>query len=123
MVSQYTLTSLCLFNEARDLECNELELMWLEVHEGRQKCLLGCNYRPPSAPASTWEALDQCLQRAISVSADLVLVGDFKATFLPNISIEKFCQSAKRIVGVSLGCSCARCVRDYCIIQTMYSTA
>ena len=66
-----------LFSKRRDdLESPNIQTLWVEV-KYKNKNILICNvYRPPSSPVSFWENFNICIEKALDVNSNLLIVGD-----------------------------------------------
>ena len=61
-----------------DLECNEIESVWLELHQNKTKSfLIGYIYRPPSSLVSWYDIFEKNLECASKINAHLMILGDF----------------------------------------------
>ena len=60
----------------------DLEMVWLrsKKREAGESFLIGCLYRPPSAPAAFWQSLQQVMYDI--QGEDLILMGDLNVDFL-----------------------------------------
>lgn len=62
----------------KDLESDNLELIWIEVQAPGSTSVLGCGYRPPSKPMDYWVSFANCIERAMEGrQASTILLGDF----------------------------------------------
>ena len=65
-----------------DLECETLELLWLELGTGEQSILVGCAYRPPNMRAAYWEDFEENIECACQGrQSSTVLIGDLNVDF------------------------------------------
>ena len=72
------------FKETPDLQCIDVEALWIELNLPFSKpILLGTVYRPPDMKAAYIENLDLLFQNTTSLYDDIVIVGDF------NLDISK----------------------------------
>ena len=63
-----------------DLEIDQLELMWLEIHCNNNKFLVGVVYRPPDANDEFWQLYQESVESAQeSDVANIIMIGDFNA--------------------------------------------
>lgn len=70
-----------------DLEINDLELIWLEVRNHKQKSFLICYcYRPPSSTSEWVEKFEQSLEKANVENKEIILLGDFNFNLLNETS-------------------------------------
>ena len=69
-----------------DLECQGLELLWVEVHSLSGKFLIGVLYRPPSAKVELLDNLYDSLSKAIDSNLPVFLTGDFNINMLSDTS-------------------------------------
>ena len=61
-----------------DLQTEETESIWLQVHLKNSKdILLGITYRPPNSLATWYEKIEAELENASREATDLVLMGEF----------------------------------------------
>ena len=66
-----------------DLESDEIELMWLEIKLVNTKSLfVGVTYRKPSQHNSFFNILEGEIERVLSISNDVILLGDFNCNML-----------------------------------------
>ena len=78
------------FKEKPDLQCIDVEALWIELNLPFSKpILLGTVYRPPDMKAAYIENLDLLFQNTTSLYDDIVIVGDF------NLDISKHLNSNK----------------------------
>lgn len=66
----------------QDLEHPNIELLWLEIHQQKQRVMVGCFYRPPRLTVESWQYLENCILLAQGCSDGLVLLGDFNVNVL-----------------------------------------
>ncbi|XP_021350920.1 uncharacterized protein LOC110462782 [Mizuhopecten yessoensis] len=64
-----------------DLEHDEVEMIWVEIHIESHKFLLACLYRPES-PVRYWEILDSVIEKAVNTNLDIVITGDININML-----------------------------------------
>ena len=66
------------------LNSDTTEAVFITILDKRRPVLLlGCVYRPPSAPVSYWSFLRESIQKLWSISScDLILLGDFNVNIL-----------------------------------------
>ena len=90
-VAVYTHESLAVRRRS-ELECKDLELLWLEVSTDNHKHIFGCGYRSPSEHASYRERLESNLDGVVERPAESVtLVGISVLIYLaPRLSL--FCR-------------------------------
>lgn len=70
-----------------DLECNELEIVWVEVCMSKQRPFLqGYVYRPPSAPKSWTENYMNILEKVVCLNIETIITGDFNINLLSQNS-------------------------------------
>ena len=61
-----------------DLECEELEVMWLEIKITNSKpWFIGIMYRPPNSKLDFFQKLEDNLERVLDISRNVTLIGDF----------------------------------------------
>ena len=78
------------FKEKPDLQCIDVEALWIELSLPFSKpILLGTVYRPPDMKAAYIENLDLLFENTTSLYDDIVIVGDF------NLDISKHLNSNK----------------------------
>ena len=66
-----------------DLESDEIELMWLEIKQVNTKSLfVGVTYRKPSQHNSFFDILEGEIERVMSISNNVILLGDFNCNML-----------------------------------------
>ena len=73
------------------LNSDTSEAVFISVLDKRRPVLLlGCVYRPPSAPVSYWSFLSESIEKLWSISScDLILLGDFNVNILsPTLSTQ-----------------------------------
>ena len=70
-----------------DLQINNLEALWVEIHIDHRKILIGGIYRPPDSNNTQWLNMEQSLDQALDGLFDNILVtGDFNIYLLTNHS-------------------------------------
>ena len=60
----YTSQGICV-KEIHDLNCDEVEMVWIEVFIPNFKLLVCVVYRPPGTRASFWNNFDYSLEQAL----------------------------------------------------------
>ena len=71
----------------KDLEDDDIEIMWNEVHAPDGVFLLGSCYRPPGSPTHLWGRIEVLMERAISTGLPLIMGGDLNEDILQPNSI------------------------------------
>ena len=61
----------------KDLEADDIELIWVEVRAAGKCYLAGSVYRPPRFPNEWMDSLHSVLDLALCEKADVILLGDF----------------------------------------------
>ena len=77
-----------------DLEVPDIELLWTEIRVHNNKFLLGTVYRPPNAPVSFWDKLQDSTDLAkISNIQNIILTGDLNSDFntTAGSKLKQFC--------------------------------
>ncbi|MES9905540.1 MAG: reverse transcriptase family protein, partial [Sedimenticola sp.] len=73
-----------------NLECDQLEVLFLEIKLCKQKPLLiGYIYRPPSENNNWYSQMESILDRTLAEEKELILLGDFNINLLTDCSINK----------------------------------
>ena len=70
----------------RDLEADDIELIWVEVRAAGKCYLVGSVYRPPRSPNEWMDSLHRVLDLALCEEADVILLGDFNCNLLKQDS-------------------------------------
>ena len=66
-----------------DLESNNVEMLWLEIRNNRQRPFLLCYvYRPPSATSDWTDQVEQSLDEANTENKEIILLGDLNFNIL-----------------------------------------
>ena len=75
----------------RELEDENLEAIWVEIHNGNLPCLVGCFYRPPTSKVHYWNLIETSLKKAKDIQQDnIFIVGDFNCDAkINNNTIDK----------------------------------
>ena len=82
------------FELRKDLETNDLELLWVTIWGDSGKYLLGVCYRPPSALTGYWDRFIEIVDRAMGTDMPVILMGDFNCNILDNPNkLEDLCQN------------------------------
>ena len=66
----------------QDLENNNIENIWIEVHTSNNKLLLGLFYRPPDSSAEFWNHFEDSVESAADLNLNMLIVGDFNNDLL-----------------------------------------
>ena len=70
-----------------DLETEEIETLWLEVKNNKQKPFLLCYcYRPPSATSTWMESFESMMELAILEAKEIIVMGDFNVNVMNDSS-------------------------------------
>ncbi|MEW8547323.1 MAG: endonuclease/exonuclease/phosphatase family protein, partial [Candidatus Thiodiazotropha sp.] len=73
-----------------DLETNDLETIWVEVKNNKQKpFLIGYCYRPPSSTVDWIYKIENTIERTVSDQKEVILLGDFNFNLLNDSSNTK----------------------------------
>ena len=73
-----------------ELECNEIESVWLELHQNKTKSfLIGYIYRPPSSLVSWYNIFEKNLKCASKINAHLMILGDFNINLFKDAGNKK----------------------------------
>ncbi len=73
--------------ERTDLNVNNLEAIWVELHCNQRIILIGGIYRPPNANNTYWNLFEESIDRAFSQPCDNILVaGDFNINIQHSVS-------------------------------------
>ena len=77
-----------------DLENNNIENIWTEVHSYNKKFLIGLFYRPPESPVEFWKHFEDTLESAADLNNDIIILGDFNTDILKykNRHLERIMQ-------------------------------
>ena len=69
----------------KDLELNDIELMWLEVKRTNSSSLfVGIIYRKPNAKMNFFDNLEEAIERVNSISNNVMILGDFNCNMVTN---------------------------------------
>lgn len=72
------------FTRRLDLENNNIESIWIEIHSLKNKSLLGLFYRPPNSANEFWDYFEETLENASDHNLDLLILGDFNHDILKH---------------------------------------
>ena len=68
-----------------DLECDDLESIWLDIRAGNNKFTLGTIYRPPNSPVHRWNLIADSIENANpNLFNKILVVGDLNDDLLPD---------------------------------------
>ena len=71
------------YKRREDLECDEIEALWLEVKESQRGRVLLCNlYRPPSSPSSVDDQIYYMMKAALNEGMGIIVMGGFQLQYL-----------------------------------------
>jgi hypothetical protein len=73
--------------ERCDLESICLESIWVEVKLGNTSLLVCVVYRPPTSPVEWYTNFQSQMEKATTVSSNVILLGDFNIDFLNEIPL------------------------------------
>ena len=77
-----------------DLECNNIESIWVQINQSRKKrFLLNFVYRPPSSNQAWIELYEAQIELADKLNIDFYLLGDFNIQYYPTSSQSKYSNS------------------------------
>ncbi|MCG8045232.1 MAG: reverse transcriptase domain-containing protein [Candidatus Thiodiazotropha endolucinida] len=65
-----------------DLEVDNIENIWIEIHSLKTKFLLGHFYRPPNSTVDYWDNFENNIERASDQNCDMIIVGDLNHDIL-----------------------------------------
>ena len=70
----------------KDLEPDNIELMWVEITSTTGTFLLGTIYRPPNSSADLWLSIEAAIERACDTTLHVILLGDINQDMMctPN---------------------------------------
>ena len=95
------------FKEKSDLQCTDVEALWIELNLPFSKpILLGTVYRPPDSKAEYNDKLDILFQNTTSLYEDIAILGDF------NLDISKRC-NVNKINKLSNHSNLKQLINDY----------
>ena len=70
-----------------DLESNNVEMLWLQIRNNKQRPFLLCYvYRPPSATSDWTDQVEQSLDEANTENKEIILLGDLNFNILNKTS-------------------------------------
>ena len=76
----YIKSSIC-YSRRRDLECNDIEIMWVEIRiPNARSWLIGIVYRAPSSHVDFFSKLERNLENVYSETHNIVLTGDLNCS-------------------------------------------
>ena len=86
------------FTHRADMETNDIESIWVEFKNNKQKTVFTCyRYRPPSSSTDWINKFENNIERAISDNREIILLGDFNFNLFQEHSATK---SWKRLINV-----------------------
>ena len=69
-----------------DLECEDLEVMWIELKVGnRRPLLISTVYRPPSAKSVWFDSFEKMIEKVYMSDMDFYILGDFNINLMGQI--------------------------------------
>ena len=77
----YTSQDSCV-KERYDLNCDGVEMLWIEVLIPNFKLLVCIVYRPPGITASFWVNFDYSLEQALHFTENIIITGDLNVDLL-----------------------------------------
>ena len=78
------------FTHCVDMETNDIESIWVEFKNNKQKSFFTCySYRPPSSSVDWINKFENNIERAISDNREIILLGDFNFNLLQEHSATK----------------------------------
>ena len=107
-----------------DLEINNVEILWLEVRNNKQKPFLLCYvYRPPSATSDWTDQVEQSLEKANSENKEILFLGDLNFNMLNKTGpVKAWLQKTENLNMSQLVCSPTRVTEtSETIIDHVYS--
>ena len=81
VVLMYTSRGICV-KERHDLNCDGVEMVWIEVLIPNFKLLVCVVYRPPGTTASFWDNFDYSLEQALNFTENIIITGDLNVDLL-----------------------------------------
>ena len=84
-VALYCREDLCMKHRP-DLDVQELEALWVEIHVRQKNILIGTYYRPPNSKVETWTLIEQSIESAkLDKTNNIFIIGDLNCNMLiPN---------------------------------------
>ena len=77
-----------------DLECNDLQALWIELGSSKKRPLLVCTiYRPPDTGCQFFDSLSVMLETANKECKEILVMGDFNLNYLSDCSSTRRMQS------------------------------
>ena len=77
----YTSQGICV-KERHDLNCDGVEMLWIEVLIPNFKLLVCVVYRPPGTTESFWDNFDYSLEQALNLTENIIITGDLNVDLL-----------------------------------------
>ena len=77
----YTSQGICV-KERHDLNCDGVEMLWIEVLIPNFKLLVCVVYRPPGTTESFWDHFDYSLEQALNFTENTIITGDLNVDLL-----------------------------------------
>ena len=72
-------------NRRKDIEHEDLEMVWLEVrHKSSRRALIGVVYRPPNSDTSFMDRFEETILLARSEQKEIDIVGDLNCNMLKS---------------------------------------
>ena len=67
------------FKRRFDLECDSVEILWLELcpYKSKRSLLIAGCYRPPSSTKADDKKFEECIETAYLSGKEIILTGDF----------------------------------------------
>ena len=73
-----------------DLENTEIELLWLKIKRVNSSSLFfGTVYRKPDATMSFFDVFEGVIDKLMSISNNVMIIGDFNCNMITNNSLSK----------------------------------
>ena len=77
----YTSQDICV-KERHDLNCDGVEILWIEVLIPNFKLLVCVVYRSPGTTESFWDTFDYSLEQALNFIENIIITGDLNVDLL-----------------------------------------
>ena len=73
------------FERRNDIESPDIESIWIDIKLKNSKPLLVCSvYRPPSSKAEWFESFSKQIEKALSITDEIYIMGDINVDFKNN---------------------------------------